>query len=341
MKRWITMGLSVAVMTGAAYFGERAYSNEQQRQQVVENRLAALSIQASDLNDRLIAVSRDDKPDSVNSTGHTLSPLTLSMAQVFPQHWLKQNLQLAQSQLDFDQKTSLVNAFESSKNTLNLVKSNLNALVSDQAISTLIASVLARAIEVDLKMIDSQAQAQRQEIQLLDRQIGQLQLTLDAMARQGPSMQMTTAAIPSSIKNVSAPSNELSFTQRISRLFVIEKPATNVRQNMLERGLVCREVALTLGLARQALAQGQSERVMQLLADSRTQLAGVVDPAAKQMQAAIAALQVPAHPKLQLTVLQWTPAEPLTVKSVPEVVHFPIVPIDLATLPQPQSAVAS
>lgn len=341
MKRWATMTLSVAAIVGVGYLGEKAYLTGQQHDQDVESRLAALTMQVSDLNDRLIATTRDEKDDSQTDPINAVSQLTLSMAQVFPQHWLKQTLQLAQSQLELDQKASSINAFDSSKNTLNLVKSNLNALVTGHAISELTASALTRAIDVDLKMIDSQAQTQRQEIQLLDRHIANLQLTLDLMARQGPSMQVATSAMNLPAQKPADPASELSFTQRIARLFVIEKPALNVRENMLQRGLVCREVALTLGLARQALAQGQSDRVMQLLADGRIQLASVVDPAAKQMQTSIAALTVPAHPKLQLTALQWAPAEALTIKPLPEVVSIPVAPAVVTKLPQPQRVVAS
>ena len=47
----------------------------------------------------------------------------------------------------------------------------------------------------------------------------------------------------------------------------------------------------------------------QLLADSQAQLVGVVDPAATQMRAALAAVKIPVYPKLQLTALQWIPVE--------------------------------
>lgn len=341
MKRWVTMTLSVAALVGVGYLGEKAYLTGQERYQDIENRLATLSVQVSDLNDQLIAASRDEKQDSPTDSNQAVSQFTLSMAQVFPQHWLKQSLQLAQSQLELDQNTSSVNAFEPAKNTLNLIRSNLNALETGHAISMLTASGLARAIDVDLKMIDSQAQTQRQEIQLLDRRIAQLQMTLDAMARQGPSMQMTTTVVNPSAQGVVVPSTDLSFSQRISRLFVIEKPTQNVRENMLERGLVCREVTLTLGLARQALAQGQSDRVMQLLAEGGTQLAGIVDPAAKQMQASIVALSVPAHPKLKLTALQWVPAEMSSVKSMSEVTSTPTALADSKTLVPPKHVTAS
>lgn len=336
MKRWVTMTLSVAAIAGVGYLGEKAYLSNQQHDQEIEHRIATLTIQVSDLNDRLVAASREE--GSTTNSKNAVSGLTLSMSQIFPQHWLRQTVQLAQSQLEFNQQTSSVNSFESAKNTLNLVKSNLDSLVAGHAISELTASALARAIDVDLKMIDSQAQTQRQEIQLLDRHIAQLQLALDGIARQGPSMQVPskTSNLPTQTSAMPAP--EITFAQRISRLFVIEKPALNVRENMMQRGMVCREVALTLGLARQALAQGQSDRVMQLLADSHVQLAGVVDPAAKQMQASIAALKVPAHPKLQLTALQWAPAEALTTKPIAEVAASPAAEIKSS---QPSRVVAS
>jgi hypothetical protein len=312
MKRWTIMTLSVAAMIGVGYFGEKAYLSNQQHDQEIESRIAALTIQVSDLNDRLIAATRDEHDDSPSNSANPVSGLTLSMAQIFPQHWLKQTLQLAQSQLEFDQHNASVNAFDTAKNTLNLVKSNLNSLVTGHAISELTASALTRAIDVDLKMIDSQAQTQRQEIQLMDRHLAQLQQTLDTMARQGPSMNVPNTANNLPAHAGEAPLPDLTFTQRMSRLFMIEKPALNVRENMLQRGLICREVALTLGLARQALAQGQSDRVMQLMADSQAQLVGVVDPAAKQMQATLATIKVPQSPRLQLTALQWVPADAVT-----------------------------
>lgn len=317
MKRWMTLTLSVAAMVGVGYLGEKAYLSGQQHDQEIDQRVAALTLQVSDLNDRLIAASRDEHADLPSHSNDAVSGLTLSMAQIFPQHWLKQSLQLAQSQLEFDQQTSPTNAFESTKNTLNLIKSNLATLVNGHAISELTASALSRAIDVDLKMIDSQAQAQRQEIQLLDRYFAQLQLRLDAMARQGPSMQAMTAATHPPAQGNTALAPELTFSQRIARLFIIEKPALNVRETMLQRGLICRQVALTLGLARQALAQKQSDRVMQLLADSQAQLVSVVDPAAKQMQADLAAVKIPVSPKLQLTALQWIPNEALVAPMKP------------------------
>ena len=97
--------------------------------------------------------------------------------------------------------------------------------------------------------------------------------------------------------------------QRMRQLVIIERPAQDVRTDMLQRALICREVALTLGLVRQALAQGQWDQVTQLLADSRAQMSGLVDADARKMQSTLAGLTVKPHSKLQLTAIRWLPSD--------------------------------
>jgi len=156
-------------------------------------------------------------------------------------------------------------------------------------------------------MIDHEAQAQRQEVQLLDRQVAQLQQTLDQMALRGPSMHV--ASTSSSTATANQTTVTPSFMQRMRQLVIIERPAQDVRTDMLQRALICREVALTLGLVRQALAQGQWDQVTQLLADSRTQMSGLVDADARKMQSSLAGLTVKPHSKLQLTAIRWLPSD--------------------------------
>jgi hypothetical protein len=291
-----------------------------------------LTQQISDLNDRMVASSREEKPTLHEESADALAGLTLSISQIFPRHWLRQTLQLAQAQLEQEQ-TQFVSQpppFQPAKSTLNLVKTNLNALVTSGAISALTASALTNAIDADVQMIDREAQTERQEGQLLDRQMAQYQLRLDQMARQGPSMHTATAVTPSPARgsNPNKPPVDPSFTQRISQLVIIEQPAQDVRANMLQRALICREAALTLGLVRQALAQGQSDQVIQLLADSRAQLSGLVDADARQMQSTLANITVKPHAKLQLTALRWLPSDTVAPFKPPlrNIIHTPPQP---------------
>jgi hypothetical protein len=313
MNRWLSSTLSIVIIAGVGYAGEQIYLSGQQRYQTIEDKQTLLAQQISDLNDRMVATSRDDKPIVHDESVNAVTGLSLSMSQVFPRHWLRQTLQLAQTQLEQDQTQLAVqtNPFQSAKDTLNLVKSNLNELVTSQAVSELTASAMSKAIDVDLQTIDHEAQIQRQEVQLLDRQITQYQLRLDQMARQGPSMKAASVASPGLTRssNSNKPPVDLSFVQRIRQLIIIEQPAEDVRANMLQRALICRETALTLGLVRQALAQGQWDQVVQLVADSRAQLAGLVDPDARQMQMTLANITVQPHSKLQLTALRWLPSD--------------------------------
>lgn len=327
MNRWMSMAASLAVIVGVGYAGEQIYLSGQKRYQDLEDKQTALAQQISDINDRMVASARDEKTTSRDGSNNVVAGLTLSISQIFPRHWLRQTLQLAQSQLEQDQAqfAPQTNPFQSAKETLNLVKNNLNNLVTSQAISALTASALTRAIDTDLQMIDHEAQAQRQEVQLLDRQIAQAQLTLDQMALRGPSMHVAVNPNSTTTKNQS--SVEPSFMQRIRQLVIIEQPAQDVRANMLQRGLICREVALTLGLVRQALAQGQWDQVTLLLTDSRAQMAGLVDADAKKMQATLAGLSVKPHAKLQLTAIRWLPSDTVAP-------YKPSVTTDVAPPPQ-------
>ena len=323
MKRWTSMAVSLAVIAGIGFVGDQLYQTGNQHYQDIEARQAQLALQVSDLNDRLIAVTRGTKPSSAPTDAKSDNDAAIAIyAQQLPQHWLRQTVQLAQSQLDQaavltspqQLNSSNTNSYSAAKDSLNQVKQSLPSLVEGKAISELTASALTKAIDTDLAMIDENGQKQIQANQILDRSIAQLQQQLDHMARQGPSLHVTTAANQSVQKTNQATSqtapSERSFLQRISQLVVIEEPATDVRANMLQRSLLCREAALTLGLARQALAQGQSERVMQLLADSNAQLSGLVDADARQVQSTLTSLNVAQHVKLHLTAFQWLPPEP-------------------------------
>ncbi len=329
MTRWTTMALSLVVIAGVGIAAEELYGLAEQHYKEIQTQQAQLTMQVSDLNDRLIAVTRGDKSasEAAASEGSHVAQVSANDAtQKLSRHWLRQTLLLAQTQLDQTplQLTQQLHTLSAAEITLNQIKQTLPALAQSQSISTLTQSALDRAIDADLRVIEDQGQRQVQANQNLDRRLADLQLQLDRMARQGPSLHgaptQTTDAKPSS--------TDPSFLHRVNRLFIIEKPSMDVRSTMLQRALICREVALTLGLARQALAGGQADRVRQLLADSHNQLVGVVDPDARQTLGVITSLTVAENTKLQLSALQWMPADPLPATpnspllvAPPEVVH--------------------
>ncbi len=313
------MAVSLAVIIGIGFVGDQLYQTGNQHYQNIEARQAQLALQVSDLNDRLIAVTRETKtPTAPIDTKNNPDTMSAVYAHALPQHWLRQTVQLAQSQLD--QATVLSSpqqlkaqnndAYSAAKETLDQVKQALPSLVEGKAISEITAAALIKAIDTDLNMINENGQKQIQANQILDRNIAQLQQQLDRMARQGPRLHVTTPPAENGQKSNQTAPVERSFLERISQLVVIEEPTTDVRAAMLQRGLLCREAALTLSLARLALAQGQSERVMQLLADSNAQLGSLVDADARQVQATLASLNVAQHVKLQLSAFQWLPPEP-------------------------------
>ncbi len=312
MNRWMAMLVSVVFICMVVFVVAQIYGAAQSRYQTMDHKQSELAQQISDLNDRMVAISRDPKLTAPYDSSKD-EQANSTMPHVFPRHWLKQTLQLAQAQLEQEQTqfASQSTPFRATKETLDLVKLNLNALVVSQTISALSASALTRAIDADLRMIENEAKAEHQDIELLDRHIAELQFALDQMAQKGPTIHAITS-IHSTAQSADQPAADLSFMQRIKQLLIIEKPALDVRSNMLQRGLVCREVALTLGLARKGLAQGQWDQVVQLLADSQRQLTGLVDADAKKMQTSIASLTIKPHAKLQITALKWLPADIVT-----------------------------
>jgi hypothetical protein len=329
MTRWTTMAISLVVIAGVGIAAEELYGLADQHYKDIQTQQAQLTLQVSDLNDRLIAVTRGEKPASETAASDSTAAADASASDAaikLSRHWLRQTLLLAQTQLDQTplQLTQQLHTLSAAEVTLNQVKQALPLLAQSQSISTLTQSALERAIDADLHVIDDQGQKQAQANQNLDRKLADLQLQLDRMARVGPSLR---AAAPPANPAKTTPSDNTSFLGRVDRLFIIEKPALDVRSNMLQRALICREVALTLGLARQALAGGQADRVRQLLADSRDQLAGIVDPDARQTLATLTGLTVAENTKLQLSALQWMPADPL-----------PQTPINPLLVPAPVAA---
>ena len=72
MTRWTTMAVSLVVILGVGIAGEEIYQIGDQHLKEIQAQQAQLSMQVSDLNDRLIAVTRGEKPASdVASTDPT------------------------------------------------------------------------------------------------------------------------------------------------------------------------------------------------------------------------------------------------------------------------------
>ncbi len=331
MTRWATMTGSLVVIAGLGLAGTQLYRMGSERYQDLSQQQTQLSLQVSDLNDHFIALSRAAKAAPASAPASTALIASDQATQQLSLYWLSQTLQLAQKQLDqaplLTSATDLTqpgNALTNIKNTLNEVKQALPGMQAAQSISSITAAEIGTAIDRDLKMIDDSGLKFIQSNQALDRQLATMQAQLDHMASQGPHFN------PDRSNTASGSVDGGSF---LNRFLVIERSSGDARSQTLQRSLICREVALTLGLVRQALAEGQTDRVMQLLTDSRTQLAGLVDTDARQMQTGLAALSVQ-ETRLHLSALDALP---------PEVKNHPTLPAASVALPaqNPASGIAA
>lgn|GEM_PF-5191173 len=306
MTRWATMTGSLVVFAGLGLAGTQLYRMGSERYQDISQQQAQLSLQVSDLNDHFIALSRAAKVAPTTTATSTAVIASDQATQQLSLYWLSQTLQLAQKQLDqaplltnTSDLSQPGNALTTIKNTLNQVKQALPGMQAAQSISSITAAEIGNAIDRDLKMIDDSGLKFIQSNQALDRQLASMQAQLDHMASAGPHFNPDRST---------ATTNSVDGGSFLNRFLVIERASGDVRSQTLQRSLICREVALTLGLVRQALAEGQTDRVMQLLTDSRTQLAGLVDTDARQMQAGLATLSVQ-ETRLHLSALDALPPE--------------------------------
>lgn len=259
--------------------GLLVYQERQHQQQLaqVNQQQNALAKQMADLNDRLVALAR--QAPTVQPAAQPAALNTLSQSAQLLKLTLRQSLILAQTALD-------VGRIEDANQLLYYVQRTLYSAQQEQ-LSSAIGEGLKQAVLADQTQIAKRAAQVRHAQHQTDQALAKIQDYLAATAYMGPQLRAIDAA---------------GQAQSWRQIFILEPVRSDRQQNIAVRALICHETALTLALARQALAQQQLDQYRQLLLTADQKIQGLPDPAAMQVHQWLQ--QLLSQPMPRVVVLQ-------------------------------------
>ncbi len=245
-----------------------------------------LVLQIADLNDRLVATARQQEPVLIAPVAMA-SPASNQLAR----QSVRQALLLAQAALDVGQPNE----------ALALLSQTRHRLADQDSLSLAPAVMTALNVRIaeDMAHVTDVGHKKRLARQARDLAYSRLQVFLAEMARHGPVLipdQTTNAAL----NEPAADPSSLRF--RLNHLIRIEPAEAGPQASIAIRALVCHEVALTLGLARQALQQQQADQELSLVREAQHQIRGLADVDARQVDGLLRQLllhPIPASIRLQ------------------------------------------
>lgn len=240
------------------------------QQQQLRSQLAQVQVQQqqqlAELNDRLVALGRHTP-----EVAATAAPAQTELAYQVDQQTVRTRLLLAQQAIHHQQ-------FAEADQLLALQQQQLAVA---HAVPNTLRQLLGPLIGRDRQRLQAWIHQKNSHDLQIDTRLSQLQSQLDHLALQAPQLALA--------------SDRQTVWQRLGGMIRIEPVQPQTAQRMALRALSCREAALTLGLARQAVST-HPERLALLLQQVDQQLATLPEPrlqAVRQQVRAIAALPAP------------------------------------------------
>ncbi|MEC7120963.1 MAG: hypothetical protein VXW65_13825 [Pseudomonadota bacterium] len=252
--------------------------------------------QLGDLNDRLVAVSRMQSRDAAFAVQRSVPPA--EQASLLRNN-LRHALILAQAALQDGR-------IHDAEVLLLQVQS---VLADDQQalLAPALVDALSQAVQADRVQLAQSAQLRQTARQSMDLALSRIQTQLDQMAQRGPVLY----ASPAATKDDASDGASSSWPDRISAMVSVQRVDASQQLDLAQRALICREVSLTLGLARHAIRQQQADQVNALLREASRQLQRLPDAEAVQVNGWLH--QLLSHPipaPLQLDALALLPERP-------------------------------
>ena len=252
-----------------SWFGWQLYAEQQLMIQRLQQDQKTLSQQLGDLNDRLVAVARmQAQPVSLSVEPN----LAVPEQAVFIRQNIRQALLLAQA--------ALVDGRQEDADALLLNIQILLQSPAQQSLAPALVAGLQQAIQADRLQLGQTAQLRQTARQSMDRALLRIQQQLDQMARQGPVLYTTSGTKPTD--NTAADLPATSWLDRLTQIVAIQRVPSNQQVTLVQRALLCREIALTVGLARHAVRQQQPDQLRALLQEAVQQLSRLPDAEAVQ-----------------------------------------------------------
>lgn len=252
-----------------SWFGWQLYAEQQLMIQRLQQDQKTLNQQLGDLNDRLVAVARmQAQPVSLSVEPN----LAVPEQAVFIRQNIRQALLLAQA--------ALVDGRQEDADALLLNIQILLQSPAQQSLAPALVAGLQQAVQADRIQLGQTAQLRQTARQSMDRALLRIQQQLDQMARQGPVLYTTSGTKPTDHTAADLPAT--SWLDRLSQIVAIQRVPSNQQVTLVQRALLCREIALTVGLARHAVRQQQPDQLRALLQEAVQQLSRLPDAEAVQ-----------------------------------------------------------
>ena len=270
---WRAIFLLLLLLLGG--WGWQLYAEQQLELARLDHNQATLTQQVADLNDRLVAVARiQAQPNNVvlSQTAPTPEQVELMRQNI------RQSLTLAQYAIQRGQAAD-------ADALLLSVQAVLQGGQSRQGFAPAVLQGLQQAIQMDRAAISQAVQQQQTSDQSLERALIKIQQQLDQMARQAPVLHLPDLTQPTeSASQQYSDQIERSWLDRLAQVVSIQPVSSEQQVTLAQRALLCREVALTIGLARHALRQQQPDQLRALLREAIQQLSRLPDAQAVQTQ---------------------------------------------------------
>lgn len=289
MKQKILWGLLILCAVALTKLGYDVYHGQRKQIQALLQQQQDGQQQLADLNDRLIAVARQQaspmdalgNPTQLKPAMDAAEQLQLEMQRnelyQLRQHWLTASLKLAEQSL---QQGQWLRASQ-------LLQEVETQLLSQKDVQKDAMSVaLLKAIKIDQVQVEHARAASQISQQQIDPLLNQLQQRLMQLSNQRPNY---------AAEHHDEASNNI--LHRLSHILVIEPASPLTQQAMASRSLVCRQIAFSIGLSRQALSVGNYELFIHYLDDALTQIQPLTDDDVRQVAiqlSRIRAQQLPA-----------------------------------------------
>lgn len=266
---WLWRVVVLALFVLLSWFCWQLYAQQQLLLSRLQQEQKTLTQQVGDLNDRLVAVARmQAQSASLSVESRIAAP---DQTELLRQN-IRQGLLLAQSALH-----------DGRQDDADALLLNIQMVLqgsAQQSLAPALVDGLQQAVQADRVQLAQTAQLRQTARQSMDRALLRIQQQLDHMARQGPLLHVPDAAATPLAAPVSHV--QTNWWDRLAQIVSIQQVSPEQQVTLTQRALLCREVALTVGLARHAVRQQQPDQLRALLRESVQQLSRLPDAEAVQ-----------------------------------------------------------
>lgn len=248
--------------------------HDKQQQQLLHSQQSAQK-QIADLNDRLVAVARQ-QGNSPENTSTLNSSRAIGLT---PSQQMQLNQQ--QNTLRQQQRQWTLSALNLTQDSLRqgnlknaqqlLLELQQNIIEDQQDFGNVFNNTLLQTLKIDQLNIAQQATHQQQARASLNQSLLQVQQQLNLMAVQAPRSLLQQPVAQTGIANW------------FKHLLLVERAGPEVGQHMLNRNFIYKQASINIAIARLALGQNDQVNFTSNLNEALTQLYLLPDPASQQI----------------------------------------------------------